>query len=238
MKPRPNPLPALVLLAMLHASWLMGQPFPKVDTSGRETMRGTFYSDRFVGRKTSSGEVFTQKKYTAAHRSYKFGTLLLVTNPKNGKQVIVKINDRCPRSNILDMTRKAASSIGVKSHPVEVLVLPESYLPVWESQEHFAEILEDGRILEFLQGDSASTLLAAKDALYDVELFVSPSREAAKNRLAHLPLYYRDKVDYRRKNGVKGFVVVLDLSLQHDKAEAVAKELEAMFPDAKAVVSE
>ena len=73
------------------------QRISSTDTTTTHKMRGTFYSDRFVGRKTSSGEVFRQDRYTAAHHSLKFGTLLLVTNPKNGKQVMVRINDRCPK---------------------------------------------------------------------------------------------------------------------------------------------
>ena len=45
------------------------------------TMLGTYYADRFVGRKTSCGEIFRQNQYTAAHKTIPMGTYLLVTYP-------------------------------------------------------------------------------------------------------------------------------------------------------------
>lgn len=113
------------------------------------SIRGTFYHDRFEGRKTSSGEVFRQNLYTAAHRHLKFGTLILVTNPKNGKQVIVKINDRCPKDKILDMTRLAATTIGIKTSTVKIQVLPPHFKELWEKQEKLKEILSEGRLLDY-----------------------------------------------------------------------------------------
>ena len=81
---------AMGLVAFLaFAATTFGQAISSADTATVYSMHGTYYHDRFVGRKTSSGEVFSQDKYTAAHHTLKFGTLLLVTNPKNGKQVIV-----------------------------------------------------------------------------------------------------------------------------------------------------
>lgn len=74
------------------------QTVSSTDTTASYTMRCTYYSDKFVGRKTSNGEMFTQDRFTAAHRTLRFGTLLLVTNPQNGKQVIVRVNDRCPKA--------------------------------------------------------------------------------------------------------------------------------------------
>jgi hypothetical protein len=52
----------------------------------------SYYADKFNGRKTASGEKFDNDKLTAAHRTLPFNTLLLVTNPKNGKEVVVKVN--------------------------------------------------------------------------------------------------------------------------------------------------
>ena len=72
-----------VALAFLLMQSVAGQTISSTDTTKVHTMRGTFYSDKFIGRKTSSGEVFTQDKFTAAHKSFKFGTLLLVTDRKS-----------------------------------------------------------------------------------------------------------------------------------------------------------
>lgn len=100
-------------------------------------MLGTYYSDRFVGRKTSSGDVFRQNQYTAAHRSIPFGTYLLVTNTFNGQQIIVRVNDRCPVKGVLDMTKIAVHSLGIKgSRKVRVVTLDEETgYALWAAQD-------------------------------------------------------------------------------------------------------
>lgn len=127
----------------------MAQVIQPSDTNTEYSIRGTFYHDKFEGRKTSSGEVFHQNLYTAAHHRIKFGTLLLVTNPKNGKQVIVKINDRCPKDRILDMSRLAASTIDIKSSTVIIRVLPPQFKELWEIQETLKDILAEGKLMDY-----------------------------------------------------------------------------------------
>jgi rare lipoprotein A len=74
----------------------------------------SYYSNKFNGRKTSNGEIFSQQKMTAAHNSLPLGTYVRVTNLRNGKTVVVKINDRLHHRNkrILDLTRSAAQKLG------------------------------------------------------------------------------------------------------------------------------
>ena len=74
----------------------------------------SWYSDKFHGQKTSSGELYNKNNYTAAHRSLPYGTKVKVTNVKNGKSVIVKINDRGPhtKSRMLDLSKAAFNEIG------------------------------------------------------------------------------------------------------------------------------
>ena len=73
----------------------------------------SYYHNKFNGRKTASGEVFSNNKLTAAHRIYPFGTYLKVTNVANGKSVVVKVNDRGPftKGKELDLSRKAFMDI-------------------------------------------------------------------------------------------------------------------------------
>lgn len=75
----------------------------------------SYYSSKFNGRKTSSGEVFNNKKFTAAHRSLPFGTFVKVVNEKNEKSVIVKVNDRFrpSKGHIIDITMAAADEIDI-----------------------------------------------------------------------------------------------------------------------------
>ena len=112
------------------------QSFPTSDTITLYEAKATYYADKFVGRKTANGEIFSQDKYTAAHHSIKMGTLVLVSNPINGRQVIVRINDRCPRRGIIDLTRKAIDKIGIKgTGSVTIRILPPSYRYAWEHQD-------------------------------------------------------------------------------------------------------
>lgn len=66
------------------------------------------------GNKTASGERMNPNAMTAAHRTLKFGTRLKVTNPRNGRSVVVRINDRGPFTGrrVLDLSKAAASRLG------------------------------------------------------------------------------------------------------------------------------
>lgn len=80
----------------------------------KETGKASFYAMKYQFRKTASGETFDQSTYTAAHNKLPFGTKVKVTNVKNGKSVIVRINDRGPfvKGRIIDLSRSAFSKIG------------------------------------------------------------------------------------------------------------------------------
>ena len=71
--------------------------------------KASYYHDKFHGRQTASGEIFDQNKLTAAHKTLNFGTVLKVKNLKNGKQVVVVVNDRGPfvEGRIIDLDRKS-----------------------------------------------------------------------------------------------------------------------------------
>lgn len=81
----------------------------------RGTMRASWYGPKFHGKFTANGEVYDQMALTAAHKYLTFGTLLKVTNPKNGKSVIVRINDRGPyiEGRELDLSKGAAIELGM-----------------------------------------------------------------------------------------------------------------------------
>lgn len=88
----------------------------------------SWYGGQFHGRKTANGERFNMNGLTAAHRSLPFGTKVRVTNQKNGKSVVVRINDRGPfhGNRMIDLSRGAASAVdmlgtGVAKVKVDVL---------------------------------------------------------------------------------------------------------------------
>jgi rare lipoprotein A len=80
----------------------------------------SYYGDEFKGAKTASGERFNPNDFTAAHKKYPFGTQLKVTNPKNGKSVTVRVNDRGPfvKGRDIDLSKAAAKELGITDHGV------------------------------------------------------------------------------------------------------------------------
>ncbi len=88
----------------------------------------SYYGVGFDGRTTASGEVFDKSKFTAAHRTLQFGTIVQVKNMRNGKIVIVRINDRGPHiaGRIIDLSETAAREIDMINDgvvPVEIQTL-------------------------------------------------------------------------------------------------------------------
>jgi len=85
-----------------------------------ETGQASFYGDEFNGKKTASGEIYNMNDFTAAHRTLPFGTKIKVTNLKNNKTVIVRINDRGPfkPGRIIDISKAAALQIDLVKYGV------------------------------------------------------------------------------------------------------------------------
>jgi len=79
-----------------------------------EAGQASYYADKHQNRKTASGEIYKHQLKTAAHKKLPFGSSVKVTNVKNGKSVIVKVNDRGPfvKGRIIDLSKSAFSSIG------------------------------------------------------------------------------------------------------------------------------
>lgn len=93
----------------------------RVSVAPQEVLRvvgsgqASFYGPGFAGRPTASGEIFNPSHLTAAHPSLPFGSKVRVTNQSNGREVVVRINDRGPfaKNRIIDLSTAAASQIGM-----------------------------------------------------------------------------------------------------------------------------
>lgn len=83
------------------------------DTVTAKTGIASYYNDKHEGKKTASGEIFRQEKFTAAHRTLPFGTMVKVTNLSNGRSVTVRVNDRGPfaKGRLIDLSKAAAREI-------------------------------------------------------------------------------------------------------------------------------
>lgn len=92
----------------------------KSKSSARKVFYGqaSFYANKFNGRQTASGEIFNQNKYTCACNVLPFGTWVKVTNLRNGKSVVVKVNDRLhPKmKRLADLSKVAARKLGYVGH--------------------------------------------------------------------------------------------------------------------------
>ena len=109
-------------------------PVPEAGSArerGRPAGEGeaSYYGDELAGNPTASGERFDPNKLTAAHRTLPLGTRLRVTNMRNGKSVIVRVNDRGPFTGrrVLDVSKAAARRLGMLARgtaPVRLELLP------------------------------------------------------------------------------------------------------------------
>lgn len=98
----------------------------------------SWYGPGFHGRLTANGERYDMNELTAAHRTLPFGTQVLVRNPRNGKEVVVRINDRGPyvAGRVIDLSKAAARAVGidgigtVELHEVERIPVGGSGTPV------------------------------------------------------------------------------------------------------------
>ncbi len=75
----------------------------------------SYYARKFEGRRTANGEKYRRRYLTAAHKTLPFNTKVKVSNPKNGRWVIVRINDRGPyhKKRIIDLSERAARHLGI-----------------------------------------------------------------------------------------------------------------------------
>lgn len=103
---------------------------PSTITSKRQEGLASWYGkgDGYHGKKTASGERFDRDQLTAAHYSLPFGTEVRVTNKRNGKKVVVRINDRYPietlrKGRIIDVSYKAAEILGMIQDGVVPVIL-------------------------------------------------------------------------------------------------------------------
>ncbi len=109
---------ALFCLAMAGCTTAPQQPKPDQTTpagAGQPIGSGkaSYYGSQHHNKLTASGERFDQHALTAAHRTLPFGTRIRVTNTRNGKSVVVRVNDRGPfvRNRIVDLSKAAFTAI-------------------------------------------------------------------------------------------------------------------------------
>ena len=109
----------LVFIPLLLLSFILTTPEYKGTAS--------YYGKNYTGRLTASGERFHRDSLTAAHKYFKFGTILKVTNTINDSVCYVKVNDRLPKSSkfIIDLSYGTAKELDfLKRGVIPVILVP------------------------------------------------------------------------------------------------------------------
>lgn len=124
----------------------------------REVGIASWYGRDFHGRKTSNGETYNMYAETAAHKTLPMGTHVLVRNLENGRQTVVRINDRGPfvKGRIIDLSLRAAQQLGMAkcgTARVEVIALGEAvaYRSGGRTYERFLPYADPNRGVFFVQ---------------------------------------------------------------------------------------
>ncbi|MEM9102996.1 MAG: septal ring lytic transglycosylase RlpA family protein [Pseudomonadota bacterium] len=154
----------------------------------REVGMASWYGSKFHGRKTSSGEVYSMYKMTAAHKSLPLPTFVKVTHLENNKSVVVKVNDRGPfhGDRIIDLSYAAAKKLDMLkagTARVEVVTLTAGEPLV----DHHGEF--------YLQVGAFSKLDAAQDILQKVNMvlqkgsFIDSTNNKGLHRVRIGPIY-------------------------------------------------
>src|SRR5581483_1128601 len=108
---------ASIAAALCAAGWLFAvAPVARADSdASTQTGHASWYGEEFASRVTASGERFDPGKLTGAHRTFPLGAKVRVTNLRNGRSVLVTINDRGPymRRRAIDLSYGAARALGM-----------------------------------------------------------------------------------------------------------------------------
>jgi rare lipoprotein A len=194
--------------------------------------KATYYSKKFDGRKTYSGERFHSNKYTAAHRSFPIQSLVKVTNPLNNKSVIVRINDRFRRKNFIDISLIAAKQIDIVRQgiaKVSIQLLDSSFLQQYINQsisnitmEPIPDVAAESNTIDTLQ--KYYIRLASFKLKKNAKLLLSKKALTEYKDIAHI-----QKTSYKGKQIYK---IMIGPFLSKEEAVTHLKKIKTKYTDA------
>lgn len=136
----------------------------------------SYYGKRFHLRKTANGEIFDMNQMTAAHKYLPFGTMLKVTNLKNGRQVWVRINDRLPQTSkrIIDLSKGAAIELDmIRDGIVPVKLEVSDQDVIYSLIAHFKDKKPEGLRLRIYE----SPIEIAKQSILNIKFDFNPASD-------------------------------------------------------------
>ena len=223
-----------VLLCLLSAG-LLSQNVKGFDNYA------TYYHNKFENRKTSSGEIFSQKKYTAAHRTLPLNTLVRVTHLSNGRSVLLRINDRCPRSGIIDLSYLAAQRILLHktgTAKVRVEVLGNEYMELWEKQDELFEMFDRAEFNDSIRNRYLDSVIFAKGNKYEqtflftyyVRLATAANQNEVRTIIHQLPAEYQKLSKAVKVYNESFYYVNIGPFISKKAAEEAVAELKKQYP--------
>ena len=134
-----------------------------INTQKPQVGKASWYGQSFQHRRTASGEPFDMYQFTAAHRTLPLGSWVKVTDLKNDRSVIVRINDRgpVPKNRIIDLSYGAAKKLGMSEngvHPVRVELIDTPTISQTEGEVIVNSITKTGKRAELNSKRNQRTL--------------------------------------------------------------------------------
>ncbi|MDG6346471.1 septal ring lytic transglycosylase RlpA family protein [Glaesserella parasuis] len=201
-----------------------------------EVGTASYYADKFHGRRTASGEIFDKNGYTAAHKTLALGSYALITNLRNGKKVIVRINDRGPFSKtlIIDLSKGAAKVIGMvgtgtaKVRVEAMQVDKEGYI-IGKGAEALYQIAQQEGLNLKVKGDGETLAIKADteptpQAVVSQPKFVLKVTQLKNERMAKKVQKVISTVNSHIVTKEKRYEVIIDVS-SAEEAQQVKQQL-------------
>ena len=205
--------------------------------------KATYYHNMFENRRTASGEIFSQKKYTAAHKTLPLHTIVKVTNLSNGRSVLVKVNDRCPKKGVIDLSLIAAKRILLHKTgmaKVRVEIMNEDYADILENQEEILNRLTKENISDSIYNYKLDSIFRSKDtintpvishsfyvrlcSIYEIEDFSSIKEQ--------LPMSYKNLMKLEKVLNTDYYYVNIGPFVSIKLAEQALKDLKNTYKSA------
>ncbi|TCP92185.1 rare lipoprotein A [Cricetibacter osteomyelitidis] len=185
-----------------------------------KTGAASFYHNKFHGRRTASGEAFNQQGFTAAHKTLPLNSYVLVSNPRNNRKVIVRINDRGPfvTSREIDLSKAAAKELGmvaagVKKVKMEVLHVERNGEISGAGAASLAKLAKNRQVKENIQ-IAKKTTDKPNNALTSIKMANISSKQEAEHIIEQLAM--KNVNAEINKNGKKYEVLFTKLNGQQD----------------------
>ena len=186
--------------------------YPKKDLYYNKTGIASWYGPKFHGKLTANGEIYNQYALTAAHKTLPLPSAVKVTNLKNNKSLVLRINDRGPFVNdrIIDLSSKAADILGLKKEGTGLVRV---------------QILKDKSILLEKLAKKGSFPEIADLKRTELPNIIIPNKAIVKIKDTKNQKVISKKINYNLKNSNKEYKIYIKLaSFSSNKNAEIMKE--------------